>query len=189
MELPPDWDSLLADHSNAVAEYMTAAGRFASPDWMRPLAPGKWTPAELTSHVTEAYRVLRAELGGATGMRLLGSRLQRLVLRYTLLPRLLAGRPFPAGVRAPRETRPREIVEEPGDALSMLGDLAEAFIRELTTRAAGARIRLTHAYFGPLSPRQGLRLLTVHTRHHARQLSSARLAGTTGAAGLGSQVT
>jgi hypothetical protein len=162
----------MMQHSAAVDEFIMSATRCPADAWMRPISPGKWTPAEVTSHVAEAYRVLRAELAGAPGMRMLGSRMQRLVLRYTMLPRLLAGRPFPSGVRAPRETRPREIVEDPVAALDALKGLAEAFTQEMTSRANQGTIRLTHAYFGPLSPRQGLQLLTVHTRHHARQLAA-----------------
>lgn len=169
--LPSDWDSLLTDHAAAVAEYVGVAQRFSPEAWMQPLAPGKWTPAEVTSHVAEAYQVLRAELGGGPGMRLLGSPLQRWLLRQTMLPRLLAGKPFPAGVRAPKETRPRNVQPDSVNALAVLRTLAQAFTQELTTRAAAGTIRLTHAYFGPLSPRQGIRLLIVHTRHHARQLA------------------
>jgi hypothetical protein len=115
-------------------------------------------------------------------MRLLGSPLQRWILRRTLLPRLCKGRPFPPGVRAPRETRPREIEEDSALALTRLGTLAMDFTKELTTRQAGGEVRLTHAYFGPLSARQGLQLLSGHTRHHARQLGAAGL-GTLGETG------
>jgi hypothetical protein len=172
MGLPSAWPRLLADHTKAVEDYVTAAERLSVQAWMRPLAAGKWTPAEVTSHVTEAYRVLRAELAGSSGMRLLGSRFQRLILRHTVLPRLLRGRPFPHAVRAPRETRPREVVDDPEIALCTLTDLTETFAQELTSKAARQNVCLTHAYFGPLSAQQGLRLLTVHTRHHARQLST-----------------
>jgi hypothetical protein len=171
--LPPGWTELQNDHARAIQEYITAAGALTPGAWMEPLAPGKWTPAEITAHVSEAYRVLNAELAGHEGMRLLGSRLQRLVLRHTVLPRLLAGSPFPPGVRAPRETRPREIVADRGVALPALVHLAESFTRELTEQSTRRTVRLTHAYFGAMSPRQGLALLTVHTRHHARQLTAA----------------
>ena len=175
--LPPDWTALLADHTRAVEEYRAAAGAISLGAWMEPLTPGKWAPAEITAHVAEAYRVLCAELAGAPGMRVLGSRFQRLILRHTVLPRLLAGKPFPIGVRAPRETRPGEIIEDSDVALPGLADLAERFTRELTESAARRSVHLTHAYFGPMSPRQGLRLSTVHTRHHARQLEAASGSG------------
>ncbi len=174
MPLPPDWERLLAAHDGSLEEYRTAARWLAPIAWMQPLAPGKWTPAEITSHVTEAYRVLLAELGGAGGMKLLGSRLQQLILRHTMLPRLAAGRPFPPGVRAPRETRPKAIIDDQDRAISELGHLAGRFAADLTARGAAGPVRLTHAYFGALSPGRGLQLLTAHNRHHARQLAPGK---------------
>jgi hypothetical protein len=168
-----DWTSLISEHDVAVDQFVAAARCFSLDAWTRPLAPGKWSPAEITSHVFEAYRVLRSELDGSAGMRMLGSSLRRWILRRTMMPRLLAGRPFPPGVRAPREIRPREIQDDTALALAMLKSQAQAFTRELTSRAGAGPVRLTHAYFGALTPRQGLQLLTVHTRHHARQLATA----------------
>jgi hypothetical protein len=170
---PPDWALLLTKHSDAVEDFRRAANCLADARWMRPLAPGKWTPAGVTSHVTQAYRVVCAELAGEPGMSLVGSRLRRLILRHTVLPRLLAGQSFPPGVRAPRETRPQEIITHPGEALSTLGEWAHVLAHELTGLASSDTACLTHAYFGPLSARQGIRLLTVHTRHHAQQLEAA----------------
>jgi hypothetical protein len=39
--LPCDWIHLAADHTDAVAEFVQAAGRFSPARWMQPLAPGK----------------------------------------------------------------------------------------------------------------------------------------------------
>jgi hypothetical protein len=165
-----EWAGLLQDHARAVDAYCMAAGALDSTAWMAPMASGKWSPAQVTAHLTAAYRVLTGELDGADGMRLRGSRFQRLVLRHTLLPRLLTGKPFPPGVRAPRETRPTEVIEDPTLAVATLVDRAEQFTRDLTEKAAIEVVWLTHAYFGQLSARQGLELSTMHTRHHAQQL-------------------
>jgi hypothetical protein len=174
VSLPSQWELLLSHHSEAVDQFIEVARRCEGEVWMRPLAAGKWTPAEVTSHLSEAYQVLHTELVGGPGMRLLGSPLQRWLLRHTLFPRLCRGKPFPSGVRAPRETRPREVEQIAAVALQRLGFLASNFTQELTRGASTETIRLTHAYFGPLSPRQCLRLLIVHTRHHARQLLTLR---------------
>jgi len=171
--LSSDWTDLMVDHASAVAEFVESARRFPGGAWTRPLAPGKWSPAEITSHVTETYIVLRSELEGGPGMRLRGSRWQRWLFRHTMLPRILRGGPFPVGARAPREIRPREIEIDPAIALSALTVRADAFARELSARAADRRLRLNHAYFGPMSARQSFRLAAVHTRHHARQLAAA----------------
>ncbi|HEX6433320.1 MAG TPA: DinB family protein [Gemmatimonadales bacterium] len=167
-----DWARLVEDHADALQEYRLAAGALERTMWATPIAPGKWSPAEITAHVAEAYRVLSAELGGADGMSLKGSWLQRLVLRHTILPRLLTGKPFPPGVRAPRETRPTEIIEDLDLAVATLVKRAEQFTRDLTAKASTQDVRLTHAYFGRLSSRQGLELSTAHTRHHAQQLAA-----------------
>jgi hypothetical protein len=93
------------------------------------------------------------------------------VFRHTVLPRILATGHFPTGARAPRETRPSEIVSRPADALTALSREADAFYRELTERAGRGKVSLTHAYFGPMSAHQSLKLVTVHTRHHGRQIA------------------
>jgi hypothetical protein len=172
-DLAADWTAMLTDHDTAVAEFVTAARRFPGEAWSRALVPGKWSPSEIASHVIEAYEVLGRELNGEPGMRLLGSSLQRWVLRHTILAGILRGRPFPAGARAPRETRPRELHVAPASAFAALGITASRFAQELAARAGDGRLRLSHAYFGPMSAKQSLQLAAVHTRHHARQLEAA----------------
>jgi hypothetical protein len=169
----PDWATLVARHSQAVEAFVRTSRRVPSERWSLPLGPGKWSPAEITSHLNESYQVLRGELAGRPGMQLRLSRLQRWTLRYRVLPRILASGNFPEGARAPREIRPREVITDPGAALHMLSTQADAFVQELTDRARSGRVRLTHAYFGSMSARQSLILVTVHTRHHARQLAAA----------------
>lgn len=164
---------MMRDHASAVSEFVGAGRRFPGGAWTQALAHGRWSPAEITSHVAEAYDVLRRELSGEPGMQLLGSPLQRWLLRRTMLPRILRGRPFPAGVRAPRETRPHELHADPTSALAALELKADAFARELSAQVSDRRLRLSHAYFGPMSARETLQLVAVHTRHHARQLEGA----------------
>jgi hypothetical protein len=168
----PDWATLVARHSAAVEGFLLTSRRIAPEHWTQPLAPGKWTPAEITSHLTESYQVLRGELAGRPGMQLRLRRLQRWVLRYTVLPRILSTGIFPEGARAPRETRPRAVTLDAKTALQAFSTQADGFIQELSDRARGGRVRLTHAYFGSMSARQSLILVTVHTAHHARQLAA-----------------
>lgn len=166
-----DWGPLVAEHSAALQEFVVLARRVSPDRWNQPIATGKWTPAEITSHLSESYQVLRGELAGAAGMQLRLTRLQRWLLRHTILPRILASGKFPAGARAPRETRPRDGQVDATSALHRLSTEADAFVQELSGPSR-RRARLTHAYFGSMSARQGIRLATVHTRHHARQLAA-----------------
>lgn len=167
------WEALACEHEAAVSEFAQAARRWAGEAWLLPLAPGKWSPAEVTSHVLAAYSVLLAELRGGPGLRLRGSPVARWLLRHTILRRILAGHPFPVGVRAPAETRPLEVFPDAESGIAALERGVAAFSTELAQQAALRRVRLTHTYFGALPARNALRLLTVHTRHHARQLALA----------------
>jgi hypothetical protein len=121
-----DWGPLVAEHSAALQEFVLLARRVSPDQWNKPIAPGKWTPAEIVSHLSESYQVLRGELAGSPGMEL---------------------------------------------RLSRLSTDADAFVQELFDPSRRSA-RLTHAYFGAMSARQSLRLVTVHTRHHARQIAA-----------------
>jgi DinB superfamily len=171
-----DWATLVARHSQAVEGFVQTSRRIPPERWNQPIAPGKWSPAEITSHLIESYQVLGGELAGGPGMQLRLTRLKRWMLRYTVLRRILASGNFPAGARAPRETRPRDLTTDPKAALQTLSTRADGFVQELTDRARSGRVQLTHAYFGRMSARQSLILVTVHTGHHARQLAPAATA-------------
>jgi len=165
-----DWQVLAEDHRAALGQFLATARRIPPQLWTTPLAPGKWSPADITSHLAQSYRVLRAELAGGEGMAIRLPYWQRWILRRRVLPGILAGHGFPLNARAPKETRPRDHLTDAREALRILADEAEGFARELAARASSERVRLTHAYFGAMSARQSLQLVTVHTRHHARQL-------------------
>ena len=136
-----------------------------------PIAPGKWSPAEITAHLAESYRVLRLELSGEPGMRVVVPFFKRAILRYTVLPRLLRSGRFAIGVRAPKETRPRTSQPTPAKGVAVLETEVRGFDEALEAGVRRGRVSLTHAYFGRLNARQALRLCAIHTAHHTNQLA------------------
>jgi hypothetical protein len=167
-----EWAALVAGHAAALQGFVLTSSRVPPHLWTRPVTAGKWTPAQIANHLIESYRVLRGELGGAPGMQLRLGPAKRWLLRRTLLPRILLTGNFPAGAKAPKETRPGDRNADPASCIQALTAEAEGFVQELTERSRRGRVRLTHAYFGRMSARQSLLLVTVHTRHHARQLAA-----------------
>ncbi|HEX2611015.1 MAG TPA: DinB family protein [Gemmatimonadales bacterium] len=165
-----DWQALAEDHHAALGQFLATARRIPPQSWTTPVAPGKWSPADITSHLAQSYRVLRAELAGGKGMAIRLPYWQRWILRRRVLPGILAGKGFPPNAGAPKETRPRDNLTDAREALRILADEAEGFAQDVAARASSERVRLTHAYFGAMSARQSLQLATVHTRHHAHQL-------------------
>lgn len=108
-------------------------------------------------HVEQSYQLgLDATQGGA-GMRLRTSPLFAWIGRRVMLPLMTLTKRFPKGAPAPAEVRP--------DA-----EAAHAVSREALT------IRV-HAYFGALDALQTLRILTAHTRHHAKLLAPPKITG------------
>ena len=168
-----DWSRLHADHEAACRGFCDAARGLPSSRWTAPVAPGKWSPAEITAHLVESYRVLRLELAGAPGMRVVVPPVKRWLLRVTVLPGLLRSGRFRPGVRAPKETRPRESAPTAEIGLTALQSEVRGFVEELDREARSRRVTLTHAYFGRLGARQALRLCTIHVAHHTRQLAGA----------------
>jgi hypothetical protein len=99
--LPSNWSSLVAGHSDAVKQYLAAATRIPQSAWTQPLSPGKWSPAEITNHLEQSYQVLRSELSGGPGMRVILPPFRRWLVRLRMMPGILSGGAFPPEVRAP----------------------------------------------------------------------------------------
>lgn len=168
------WNEAVRMHQEAAAELVEAARAVPAEVWQAPREPGKWSPAQVVVHLILAYEVVLRELAGAPGMAVRTRGWQRLLLRFTLRPRLLAGAPFPRGVRAPREVRPEEVREEQAETIARFRVLAGEF--EAAVEAAQRQrpqARLTHAYFGAMSLEEGLRFFAVHLRHHQAQFPLA----------------
>lgn len=156
-------------HSESAVDLLRRAGAVPRDQWSRPLAAGKWTPAQVMEHLTLAYDVMLRELSGGPGMRVRTSPWLRLVLRWTVMPRLLRGGPFPKA-HAPRETVPSGAAMDQTAAIEAFRSRAAQF--EDAVQTAGRRVKLTHAYFGRMRLTDFVVLCARHIIHHGRQLGS-----------------
>lgn len=160
----------LANHRTAVHEYCALAARLPADVWLWPVAPGKWSPAQITQHVTLAIETFTDEFAGRAGMALKLTVWRRFVLRTFLLPRLLSSGRFPASIKAPREIRPSTTPATQADALERLKQASSALDAIATAAPSSRSRRLTHPYFGRVPALTAVRLLELHTRHHLSQL-------------------
>jgi hypothetical protein len=108
-------------------------------------------------------------------MRLMISQPGAWFLRTLMLPMIFATKRFPRGA-----TAPVEVVPDAAEARLLMPDAAATRLQRVADQAAAALRRaaaeraatsFTHAYFGRLAPHATLRLLSAHTRHHARVLA------------------
>lgn len=161
-------------HASAVAAYVASAERIPSKLWNVPLKADKWSPAEVTQHLRLSFEAMIRELQGMEPMKFRAGRLARWVIRLTYMRRLLAGGAFPAGARAPRETRPQgEPDIDAAAALMRLREEAAAF-EALTAQvhAGDRRATLTHPYFGSIRLTEALLISSRHVDHHRSQIEA-----------------
>lgn len=161
----------IALHERIAKEMIAAAENITPERWMAPRAEGKWSPAEVVEHVSLAYDVMLSELAGGSPMRIKTKAWQRLILRFTMVPKIMRGGGFPSGARSPREIRPASANSDQRDAIASFRKRATEF-DEAVARAhqSGGRVRLTHAYFGKMSLVDSVTLLARHLEHHMKQL-------------------
>jgi len=157
-----------AFHREAIAEVVSVIAAQDGATWADACRPGKWSAAEIAQHLILSYEVPLRELGGGAGLALVLPWWKRAALRWTVLPRILAGR-FPKGAPAPREVRPKGAPGSPAEAAQKLRAAADLFATQLSEAHAARPVRLTHAYFGRLTAPQILKLLAVHASHHRAQ--------------------
>lgn len=170
------WTAALAENEAVLAEFETACRRVPGDAWQSAPDTGGWSPAAVALHVCVAYEVGAAAAAGGPGMRMRLSPAKARLARMLLLPFMFATTYFPRGVRAPRE-----VVPNLDEARLLTPDAASERLRDAAARAATAlrdaaaerpSLRIRHAYFGDIAPLAALRMLSAHTRHHARQLGS-----------------
>ncbi len=172
-----NWAEAQQLHSRAASDAVAMAEQIPTNKWLVPRADGKWSPAEIVEHLTLAYEVLLGELAGGPGMQIRTRLWQRLMLRLTILPKLMRGAPFPAGVRAPRETRPAITSPDQAQAIARLRDRAARFDAAASESwRSNPRTRLTHAYFGRSTVDNAMVLCARHIQHHEKQLVECRSA-------------
>ena len=171
MKVTTDAKEASSDHHRAVREFVAAARAVAADEWERPLADGKWTPSQVAEHLRLSYEVFAEQFSGGKGLRVRTSWWQRLLLRRKYLGGILQDGVLPAGARAPREVRPGDGPFDRETTLLALEEAAAEAEKGLVKRWTDPTCVMTHHVFGDLRPPQGMRLATVHTRHHARQIA------------------
>jgi hypothetical protein len=168
-----DWDTAMADHDAAMAEVLGAIGEVPESRWTDPPAPGKWSAAEVTLHLVLTYQHLTREQRGEGTIRVLPRPWRSWLLKHLVLPRLLGSAALPRGVRAPREVRPAGPLPSLEGAVVSLSGEGRAWAEAMTRNRVVPRAGATHPFFGRLPLLTMLRITTLHTRHHCRQIERA----------------
>ena len=167
-----------ADHQRAVADFIHAARAITADQWEHQPDHTHWSPAQITEHVRMTYDVVSAQFIGGPGLRVRTSWWMRVLLRWRFLGGILETGIFPKGARAPREIHPGPGPFDRETVLAALQRAATDTENRLVASWTDPRGAMTHHVFGTLRPPEGVRLVTVHTAHHAAQLRTLAMVGT-----------
>ncbi len=165
------WAAEREAHRAAVREFVAAARAVPAERWEQPLAPGKWTPAQIAEHLRLTYEALRRETTTQRPqLRVRTPFWLRPLLRWRFLGIVLDQRRMPAGARAPREIAPGSGPFPQEATIAAVEHEAQGWEDAFDQRQARGGATLSHHVFGRLRGATAARFVVVHTEHHARQL-------------------
>ncbi len=166
------WADAIAEHNRAVAAFVGAMRTVPPEGWNLERAPGKWSSAELALHIAVSYEFGERAARTRKGMEVRVTPFWMWVSKTFFFPLMVSTGWWPRKVRAPREVRPDRSEAEamtPDAALQRVQRAAASCIAALLEAdAADPPPRVMHAYFGPLTPFEAARMLSMHTRHHTQ---------------------
>ena len=164
--------TIVTGNREAVSGFLAAARAVPTSQWTTPATPGKWSPAEITEHVALGYEVGRGILHGSfAGLAV--PRFLRPLIRGLFLQPILRNGQFKKGTKAPKPFRPTGLHPAREALTARLQAAADSFESYVATAARAGKTTVEHPVFGRLPLTEFMRLQTIHTQHHHRQLSSA----------------
>ncbi len=166
-------EEALSEHRSSVEIFLAVAEAVPESEWARPVAPGKWSPGQISEHLALSLEAVAREIRGEAPMRSRLSWWKRFWARRRYLPGMLEKKRFPSGARAPRETRPADSAAPRGEALARLRAANDGIERIYAGDPGAAGRRLRHPYFGALRAPDFFGVISLHARHHAGQLPRA----------------
>jgi len=165
-----DVDAVLAANRAAISD-LIASAESAGPAWMKPRAPGKWSPCQIVEHVARALEESANVVEGAPSKFPSLPSFVRPLLRGLLFNRVLKKGTFPKA-KTSKAFDPASGPALPADARSRLEGAMAKFERACRARAAAGQ-HVPSTIFGTVSVADYARFQEVHTRHHRKQMPGA----------------
>ena len=117
-----------------------SANRIQEDRWQVPIADEKWTPSQITQHVTKTYEAMIHQLRTGEGLQVQTGWFVRQVLRQAVLRPIMWTRKLPKGAKAPRMLRPDDSGLGRDEAVERLQGVVTEFVDELDARRGAVRI-------------------------------------------------
>lgn len=171
--MPPintrDRSATLAANREGIDVYVDLARNIDPDRWNHPVEPGRWSPAQITDHLTKAYDFGSAVIAGTVRTRPLPAPLRWLIARFWFQPAVRNGR-FTGKTRAPKFFEPSANEAPPDELLPKLRAASERFAAAVEREWSQDRETVRHPMFGTVSLLDFLELQVIHVKHHRTQL-------------------
>jgi hypothetical protein len=162
-------DDALAANREAAKQFLATARTVAKEKWAAPIAPGKWSPAQITEHVALSTEVALKAIKGDKSMGSIPSFLRWLPRKLGFDPTIKKGR-FPEKQRGPA-------IFKPSDSHANYDISAARFDRAIADLESHARelakagtTAFEHSFFGRVLIADYVKFNALHSEHHERQL-------------------
>jgi len=163
-------ETALLEHRSSIEAFLAAAEAVPEAQWARPVGPGKWSPGQISEHLSLTLEAVAREVRGGPPIPFRLAWWQRFWIKQRYLPGILERKQFPSGARAPREIRPAAVAAPRGEALARLGTANTGIARAYAENPQAAGRRLRHPYFGALTAPDFFAVNALHVLHHRSQL-------------------
>jgi hypothetical protein len=162
-------DDALAANRDAATRFLATARQIPTEKWAEPVAPGKWSPAQIVDHVAVTTEAALRAIKGDTSMGSIPRFLRVIPRALGFTPTLRKGK-FPEKQRGPAvfaPSRGHPAFDASAARLERALSALESHVRELAK--AGTQ-EFEHSIFGRVSVVDYIRFGALHTEHHERQL-------------------
>ena len=165
----PTLEDVIAENRKATDHFLATARKVPAAKWAQPVAPGKWSPAQIVDHIAVTTEVALKAINGDPSMGSIPKFLRFLPRKLGFDPTIKKGR-FPEKQRGPKVFAPspdHPAYEASAAKIERAITALESHVR--TVLAAGTH-SFEHSFFGRIAIIDYIRFGTLHTEHHERQL-------------------
>lgn len=168
-----DLPTSIAHNHAAVAAFIATVTALPATTWATPVAPGKWSPGQLTEHLALTYEFGCLTLHGMPPGKGLFRPLRPFVRLLFLNPVLKTGR-FTRPIKAPPLFDPAATPPAQAEGTARLLAAATKLETASTTAYSAGQRNVDHPFFGVLTLARFMDLQVIHTQHHHQHIAAGR---------------
>jgi hypothetical protein len=165
-------EDVIAENRKATEQFLATARNVPKEKWAQPVAPGKWSPAQIVDHVAVTTEVALKAINGDPSMGSIPKFLRFIPRKLGFAPTIKKGR-FPEKQRGPAIFAPSTGQPSYEASVEKLNRAIVALETHVRTLIAANQHSFEHTFFGRVSIPDYIRFGTLHTQHHERQLPKA----------------